>query len=768
MCKNSIKATEKVSALYCDADDNRHIQSITAVFSTQNNIIIIIIIRRMDCRLRLRAHSRSVRNRRCGAWRMPITAALMEHPSSWQLCAGVTTDPLRYTHNTNTDISLHPPADTHLQTRRPCPSHASHSLSVLNEPCSDPLRYTHNTNTNISLHPPTDTRFTADTHLQSRRSCPSHASHSLSVLNEPCSDPLRYTHNTNTNISLHPPTDTHLQTRRSCPSHASHSLSVLNQPCSDPLRYTHNTNTNISLHPPTDTRFTADTHLQTRRSCPSHASHSLSVLNEPCSDPLLYTHNTNTNISLHPPTDTHLQTRRSCPSHASHSLSVLNEPCSDPLRYTHNTNTNISLHPPTDTHLQTRRSCPSHASHSLSVLNQPCSDPLRYTHNTNTDISLHPPADTRFTADTHLQSRRPCPSHASHSLSVLNEPCSDPLRYTHNTNTTSLSILPLTHIYRAEDHVLHMHRTLYQSSTSHAQTRSATPTTPTPTSLSILPLTHASPLTHIYRAEDHVLHMHRTLYQSSTSHAQTRSATPTTPTPTSLSILPLTHASPLTHIYRAEDHVLHMHRTLYQSSTSHAQTRSATPTTPTPTSLSILPLTHASPLTHIYRPEDHVLHMHRTLYQSSTSHAQTRSATPTTPTPTSLSILPLTHASPLTHIYRPEDHVLHMHRTLYQSSTSHAQTRSSTPTTPTPTSLSILPLTHIYRAEDHVLHMHRIKSGLNEPCSDPFTCNFILSLKRRGTFLTSAAERMNAAKHKKTNYKVNYWFWHHFDLDNCY
>ncbi len=35
MWKNSIKATEKVSAHCYDADDNRHIQSITAVFSTQ-------------------------------------------------------------------------------------------------------------------------------------------------------------------------------------------------------------------------------------------------------------------------------------------------------------------------------------------------------------------------------------------------------------------------------------------------------------------------------------------------------------------------------------------------------------------------------------------------------------------------------------------------------------------------------------------------------------------------------------------------------------
>lgn len=35
MCKNSIKATEKVSALDYDVDDNRYIQSVRAVFSTQ-------------------------------------------------------------------------------------------------------------------------------------------------------------------------------------------------------------------------------------------------------------------------------------------------------------------------------------------------------------------------------------------------------------------------------------------------------------------------------------------------------------------------------------------------------------------------------------------------------------------------------------------------------------------------------------------------------------------------------------------------------------
>lgn len=94
-----------------------------------------IIIRRMDCRLRLRAQSSSRRSVEepsgCGAWRMSITAVLMEHPSSWQLCAGVTTDKPHYTHNnthnnTDTNISLHPSlfnlmsavTHTHLQTRR--------------------------------------------------------------------------------------------------------------------------------------------------------------------------------------------------------------------------------------------------------------------------------------------------------------------------------------------------------------------------------------------------------------------------------------------------------------------------------------------------------------------------------------------------------------------------------------------------------------------------------------------------------------------------
>lgn len=63
---------------------------------------------------------------------MPITAALMEHPSSWQLCAGVTKDTLRYAHNNNnnntsddsdSDISLHTPAESFTQT--PWKSHCS-------------------------------------------------------------------------------------------------------------------------------------------------------------------------------------------------------------------------------------------------------------------------------------------------------------------------------------------------------------------------------------------------------------------------------------------------------------------------------------------------------------------------------------------------------------------------------------------------------------------------------------------------------------------
>lgn len=39
-------------------------------------------------------------------WRMPITAVVMKHPSSWQLCAGVTKHTRHYTHANNTNISL--------------------------------------------------------------------------------------------------------------------------------------------------------------------------------------------------------------------------------------------------------------------------------------------------------------------------------------------------------------------------------------------------------------------------------------------------------------------------------------------------------------------------------------------------------------------------------------------------------------------------------------------------------------------------------------
>lgn len=95
-----------------------------------------IIIRRMDCRLRLRAQSSSSRSVEepsgSGAWRMSITAVLMEHPSSWQLCAGVTTDKPRYTHNNthnNTDttsLSILPLIELHtLQSDVCCHSHTS-------------------------------------------------------------------------------------------------------------------------------------------------------------------------------------------------------------------------------------------------------------------------------------------------------------------------------------------------------------------------------------------------------------------------------------------------------------------------------------------------------------------------------------------------------------------------------------------------------------------------------------------------------------------